>query len=180
MNPKRCVFIIGTNCSGKTTVAKKMIEKLGGASDFRDNVTYTASGVAFAGKYDVKFGGVDYINSTSVLPQLVHKAFQIVDTIVCEGVRLKTYGGNLTTSMYLADRRYIFYLHASLQELEKRVKARTGNENAKLSIHTKTQILECYSSMKKWARNGCYTAVIDTEKMNADEIANLILKVIEK
>nr|DAO46334.1 MAG TPA: antibiotic resistance protein [Caudoviricetes sp.] len=34
--------------------------------------------------------------------------------------------------------------------------------------------------MKKWARNGCYTAVIDTEKMNADEIANLILKVIEK
>lgn len=153
---------------------------MGGVSDFRDNLTYTASGVTFVGKYDVKFGGVDYLNSTSVLAQLVHKAFQNVDTIVLEGVRLKTYGGNLTTSMYIADRRYIFYLHASLQELEKRLKARTGNVNAKLSIHTKTQILECYSSMKKWASNGCYTAVIDTEKMNADEIASLILKVIEK
>lgn len=180
MNPKTCVFIIGTNCSGKTTVAKRMIEKLGGQKGFRDKITYTAGGVAFAGKYDVKFGGVDYLNSTSVLPGLVARAFESVGTIVCEGVRLKSYGDNMTKSMYLADRRYVFYLHASLRELEKRLKARTGNESAKLSIHTKKQILECYSSMRKWNANGCHTAVVDTEKMNADDIASLILKLIGK
>lgn len=179
MNPKTCVFIIGTNCAGKTTVAKTMIEKLGGVSEYRNNITYTGGGVAFAGKYDVKFGGVDSLNSTSILQQVTSEAFQNVDTIICEGCRLKTFGKNLLKAMYLADKRYVFYLHASLEEIEKRLKIRNDN-NKTCSFHTKKQILECYSSIRKWAEYGCKTFVIDTEKMNAEQASSLILKVIRK
>ena len=50
---KTCVFIIGTNASGKSTVARKLIESFGGIESYKDGISSTKDGVAFAGRYDV-------------------------------------------------------------------------------------------------------------------------------
>lgn len=173
---KTCIYLIGTNCSGKTSVAEALIDKLGGIKNYTDGVTYTYGGVAFAGKYSVKYGGVDNLNSTSVLRRVVSSAFRNVDTIICEGVRLKTFGSNLTNAMFLADRRYVFYLHVGYKELCRRLKVRSGRE--KPTTFTLHQYSECFSSLKKWQSYGCNTAVFDTDKCSIDEIAEYIIKLI--
>lgn len=119
-------------------------------------------------------GGVDNLNSTSVLRRVVSTAFRNVDTIICEGVRLKTFGSNLTSAMFLADRRYVLYLHVGYKELCRRLKARSGVE--KPTIFTLRQIQECFNALKKWQSHGCNTAVLDTEKWSIDEIAEYIIK----
>lgn len=173
---KTCVYLIGTNCAGKTSVAKALINKLGGVRACKNGVTYTNGGVAFAGKYDVKYGGVDNLNCTRILADVVSTAFISVDTIICEGVRLKSFGGNLTRAMYLADRRYVFYLHVGVQELRRRLFLRSAtSEPTKETLH---QIKECNSAIKKWQSHGCNTAVFDTEKWSIDEMAECIIKLI--
>ena len=46
---KTCVFIIGTNASGKSTVARKLIESFGGVESYNDGISITRDGIAFAG-----------------------------------------------------------------------------------------------------------------------------------
>ena len=38
---KTCVFIIGTNASGKSTVARKLIESFGGIESYKDGISST-------------------------------------------------------------------------------------------------------------------------------------------
>ncbi len=73
---KTCVFIIGTNASGKSTVARKLIESFGGIESYKDGISSTKDGVAFAGRYDVKYGGVDNLNGTTILRDIVKKAWR--------------------------------------------------------------------------------------------------------
>lgn len=62
---KTCVFICGTNCTGKTTVAKALQARFGGIRATTSDTTYcNDSRACFAGRYktDGKHGGVDVLN----------------------------------------------------------------------------------------------------------------------
>ena len=76
---KTCVFIIGTNASGKSTVARKLIESFGGIESYSNGISSTKDGFAFAGRYDVKYGGVDNLNGTTILRDIVKKALESTD-----------------------------------------------------------------------------------------------------
>lgn len=75
MGDKVCAFIIGTNCTGKTSAVKEVIRMLGGATSADKWLTKVANKEwCFAGKYDEgKFGGVDRWGETKPLANVVKK-----------------------------------------------------------------------------------------------------------
>lgn len=134
---KTCVFIIGTNASGKSTVARKLIESFGGIESYKDGISSTRDGVAFAGRYDVKYGGVDNLNGTTILRDIVKKALESTDCIICEGMRLKCWGPNLTHAMFNADRQIVIFLYAPLKEIQKKA-LRTVERNVEQGYYPRT------------------------------------------
>lgn len=170
---KTCVFIIGTNASGKSTVARKLIERYGGVESYDQGVSHTQQGVAFAGRYDVKFGGVDSLHSTTILRDVVKTALETADCIVCEGMRLKCWGPNLTHAMFNADRQIVIFLYAPLKEIQKRLAERS---NGKLSKDIIRGQRESAHTAKKWQNAGCDVVAIDTTKQSAEQIADFIIQ----
>lgn len=134
---KTCVFIIGTNASGKSTVARKLIESFGGIESYSNGISSTRDGVAFAGRYDVKYGGVDNLNGTTILRDIVKKALESTDCIICEGMRLKCWGPNLTHAMFNADRQIVIFLYAPLEEIQKKAR-RTVERNVEQGYYPGT------------------------------------------
>lgn len=173
---KTCVFIIGTNASGKSTVARKLIERFGGIDSYTDGISSTPAGVAFAGRYDVKYGGVDNLNGTTILRDIVKKALKSTDCIICEGMRLKCWGPNLTHAMFNADRQIVIFLYAPLEEIRKRLAERSNGTLSKDIIRGQR---ESAHSAKKWQAAGCDVVAIDTTKQTADQIADFIINKID-
>lgn len=169
---KTCVFIIGTNASGKSTVARKLIESFGGIESYSNGISSTKDGVAFAGRYDVKYGGVDNLNGTTILRDIVKKALESTDCIICEGMRLKCWGPNLTHAMFNADRQIVIFLYAPLEEIQKRLAERSNGTLNKDIIRGQR---ESAHSAKKWQTAGCDVVAIDTTKQTADQIADFII-----
>ena len=62
---KKCVFITGTNCSGKSSLAWAIITRYGGVDRITNDVSYCKEGIiCFAGRYGVtRYGGVDRITN---------------------------------------------------------------------------------------------------------------------
>ena len=62
---KTCVFISGTNCTGKSSLARELIAQCGGIDHTDEWNTYCGDGVTcFGGKYSMerKYGGIDGFN----------------------------------------------------------------------------------------------------------------------
>lgn len=132
----------------------------------------TKDGVAFAGRYDVKYGGVDNLNGTTILRDIVKKALESTDCIICEGMRLKCWGPNLTHAMFNADRQIVIFLYAPLEEIQKRLAERSNGTLSKDIIRGQR---ESAHSAKKWQTAGCDVVAIDTTKQTADQIADFII-----
>lgn len=169
---KTCIFIIGTNAVGKSTVARKLIERFGGVDNYTDGISHTKQGVCFAGRYNVKFGGVDSLYSTTILRDIVKKALETSDCIVCEGMRLKCWGPNLTHAMFNADRQIVVFLYSPLQEIARRLAERS---NGKLSKDVIRGQRESAHTDKKWQNSGCDVTAIDTTKQTPDQIADFVI-----
>ena len=124
---KTCVFIIGTNAVGKTTLAKELIRRCGGVLREEGRSTVCADGrTVFAGRYaGVKHGGVDGLNETRCLADMAREAFRQHEVFICEGSYMNTFGINLTNALFTADRHLVVFLYAPIAEIDKRLKTRT-------------------------------------------------------
>lgn len=172
---KTVVFITGTNCSGKTSLARALIERFGGVAreeEPEEGVVYSVMKdrrVCFAGRYaGVKFGGVDWLNGTKMLPRLAEYALKEHDVLVCEGVYLNTFGPNLTSTMFQGDNRAIFFLYAPAETLHRRLIHRGGHPLTETIIRKQRQSLR---AAKNFAQTGCLLYCFDTSTVATEEIA---------
>lgn len=184
---KTVVFVCGTNCTGKTTVAKALQQHFGGIVETTADTTYCAdSRVAFAGRYkaDGKHGGVDVLNRTDTLAGIVKNAFRTADIVFCEGSFLDTFGQNLCNAIFAGQRCLYVFLYCNRDELTRRNWARLSdtnrggqrNEVIDRMMNKQRRVL---SSAKKFASIGVPVVSIDSAKVSTDEIVQLILKRLE-
>ena len=171
---KTCVFITGTNCTGKTAVAKALIQMFGGIKEATKEHTFcNDTRVCFAGKYtaDGRFGGVDGFNNTRTLAGVVERGLEICDVIVCEGMYLHSFGLNLTNAMFKADKHLVVFLYADGITIAKRIKERSGN-NIGVAVLPKQR--GASSSAKKWQSIGVPVMAFDTTKHTIEEEAEQV------
>lgn len=175
---KTCVFITGTNGTGKTSVARELIRLFGGvaredtAGDGAIVSVMRDARVVFAGRYEgVKFGGVDYLNATSILPALIAYSFLDHDVFVAEGSYLDTFGPNLTGTMFQAQARLVVCLYADAETLRERVLTRGGKGLTASILKKQRRVL---NNAKKYQQHGCTAICFDTRRMDYREIAREI------
>ena len=181
---KTCVFIIGTNCSGKSTLARGLMAKFGGIITTDNKLTRCVDKrCAFAGKYDKKtaYGGVDTLNATAPLAAIVREGLQVSDVIVCEGSYLDTFGMNLTNAIFEARAQLVVFLYLGSAELQRRLKERSGGVVKDTIIKKQVRCLRC---AEKWKSVGVPVMLIDTGKNNPDQVTeqvyNKIIKLIQQ
>lgn len=175
---KTCVFIIGTNAVGKTSVVRTLIEKFGGIERTTKLATFCKDGRhSFGGEYREQQSqtgcGIDKFNETKVLESVVRAAFDSSDTVFCEGVYLHTFGLNLTNAMFLGERHLVVFLYCPVKEIHRRLLARAGRGITNEAIWKKQ--LCCATSAKKWASIGVPVLSFDTSKQGTAEVAESII-----
>lgn len=172
-----CVFIIGTNCVGKTTLAKEIMRRFGGIKDAKGDTTYCRDKrVTFAGVYKEgsKYGGVDGLGQTKCLAEIVDRALQVSNVCFCDGSYLNTFGVNLTNAIFTAKQQLVVFLYAPVEVIRARLQCRSGGGITK-SIVSKQ--LQAARAAKKWSEIGVPVLCFDTSKITAEDIAT---KIIEK
>lgn len=174
---KTCVFIIGTNCTGKSTLVREIIQRRGGIIRQDKWLTEVAGGLCFAGKYgDCKYGGVDGWGETRPLAEVVGRALEHHDAIICEGSKLHSTGPHLTDALFRADNRIVCMLHADAKTLAKRLQERSGSA---LNDTILKDQKGCARALKRWQQYGVSIMHIDTSVHSPQECAGMILKKIE-
>lgn len=174
---KTCVFIMGTNCTGKTSVARELLRLFGGIASEEESgcglITITGDGkVAFAGRYEgVKFGGVDYLGKTKHLPIVAAYALSRCDCLVCEGMYVSSFGGNLTQTIYQAESRLVVCLYADNETISRRLAERSGT---KITESVMKRQRTCATAAKNYGANGCAVRFFDTAATRTTEIAKFI------
>lgn len=182
---KTCIFITGTNCVGKTSLAKAIIEKHGGIRELQNNVTYlNDGGVCLAGKYTDKgrYGGVDWLSNTRVLASVVEEGLKKADTIICEGSYLDTLGTNLLQAMFKAEKHLVVSLYADRKTIYQRLLQRSngirdnGKRNWERIWRKQTH---CMESAKRWQSIGVPVLQFNTAETTIDEEIEKIINYIK-
>lgn len=171
---KTCIYIIGTNGVGKTTLAKELIKKFGGIKESsRKLTTCNDNETCLAGFYDAdkKYGGVDGLNSTKVLEEIVACALSKYERIICEGSFLNSFGINLTNAIFRAETQLVIFLYAPIPVLNNRLSERSGNKISKSVINKQNG---CLRSARKWAQIGVPVLSFDTSKTDMSLIVESI------
>ena len=173
---KTCVFITGTNCTGKSTLARTLIEQYGGIEKATRLVTYCNDGfTAFGGDYSGSSQtgcGIDKFNETKILQTVVQEALKTREVVICEGVYLHTFGLNLTNAIFEAKRQLVVFLYAPIDVIHRRMLARSGRGITNKAIGQKQ--LGCASSLRKWASIGVPVMYFDTSKVSIPEVAEQV------
>lgn len=178
---KICVFLIGTNLSGKTTTAKMLIHKLGGGIQRTDKtITWCNGNLAMAGRYavDKPHGGVDSLNCTKTLADVVEEALKHKDVVVCEGSYMNTFGINLTNAIFKAERQLVVSLYCDVYEVIRRQRTRPKAKGDIKAIMSKAKM--SLSSASKWASIGVDTMYFNTKEISTEDIVNQIINEINK
>lgn len=166
---KTCVFITGTNSSGKTTLAKALIGLFGGIEEATKELTVCRDRrICFAGRYsdESRYGGVDAFNCTRVLPDIVKMGLERSEVIICEGSYLDTFGNNLTNAMFQAQKYLVIMLYAEGTVLHNRLIERS-KKGCNIGILTKQK--NVLRAVKKWHEIGIPVQCYDTGKLSFDE-----------
>lgn len=174
---KTCVFLIGGNLAGKSTVARALAEKLGGLRECREQITWLGDGNScMAGIYkpDSPHGGVDRLNNTAVLRSVVERGLKDCDLIICEGSFLDTFGNNLTNAIFAAKRQLVVHLWCTPTVLYQRQQSRPNHYGEWDSIIKKHQRVARVSA--KWASIGVPVLRFNTAEKSPETIADEILK----
>ncbi len=178
---KLCVFFNGTNCVGKTSLAKSLANLYGGGnSQITKHLTLCRNNkIAFAGHYreGSRYGGVDGFNSTKCLAEVVEQALAVSDVVVCEGSYFHTIGLNLTNAMFKADKHLVVYLYAPVEVLNARLIARGGKPITPIMVSKQKQ---CLVAARKWASMGVPVLSFDTSKNSPEEIAEAVGRKIDE
>ena len=178
---KTCVFITGTNAVGKSSLAKEIIRNCGGIKQADKTLTICVDErICFAGKYSLtgKFGGVDGFNQTKCLENVVRSGLSNHEVIICEGMYMHSFGLNLTNAAFVADKQLVVFLYAPVDEIHKRLLARSGKGITNESVWKKQQ--NCASSARKWASIGVPVLSFDTSKTTVESIAKNVINKIEE
>ena len=169
---KTCVFITGTNCTGKTTVAKALQQHFGGIRETTSDTTFCHDPrAAFAGIYrdGMKHGGVDLLCKTNTLADIVRRGLQTADVVFCEGSYLDTFGQNLLNAIFAADNQLYVFLYCNRERLTERnremILGRMMNKQRRV-----------LSSAKKYASIGVPVLSFDSDKVSTEEIVRQILE----
>ena len=107
---KKCVFITGTNCSGKSSLAWAIITRYGGV----DRITNDKGS-----------------SCTSRLAEVVEEGLKHRDIIICEGSFLDTFGMNLMNALFKAEQQYVISLYADNLTIFNRLGNRSNGKNGK-------------------------------------------------
>lgn len=173
---KSCVFITGTNCVGKTTLAKEIMRRFGGIKDTSSDTTYCRDKRAtFAGVYreGLKYGGVDRLNETKSLAGIVERALQVSDVCFCEGSYLDTFGINITNAMFKAQQHLYVFLYAPCEVIHRRLQERSGGMITERIVSKQHRTAR---AANKWREIGVPVLCFDTSKTNTEEIAETIIQ----
>lgn len=177
---KTCIFIIGTNCTGKSSLAKAIAEGFGGYGVVSRELTECAdSRVCLAGQYypDKRFGGVDGLNETKGLQHIVHTALVSHECIICEGIKLRNNGPNLTRAIFAADRRLVVFLYAPAVTIHRRLLERNGKGKGATQTILKDQ-QACARSLERWRGMGIPVLWFDTSKTSIEDEARSLINYI--
>lgn len=171
---KTCVLITGTNCVGKTSLAKALIQRYGGIAQSTHTHTFCNDGrTCFAGTYtESRFGGVDKFNQTKCLEGVVQEGLQRCDVVICEGMYLHTFGPNLTNAAFAADKQLVVFLYAPVQVIHQRLLERSGKGMQNNAVWMKQK--NTATAAKKWASIGVPVLAFDTSRVGVDEIAEQV------
>lgn len=176
---KTCVFITGTNGTGKTTFAEALIERYGGRTNITKTLTEVADKrVCFAGPYHPghKYGGVDTFNCTRVLPSIVETGLANHEVIICEGMYLHTFGLNLTNSMFKAQRQLLVFLYAPNAVIKERLIRRSGAAGSSGRGTAFDKVFQkqrnCSVAARKWASIGVPVLAYDTSVKDINAIVD--------
>lgn len=185
---KTCVFITGTNCAGKSTIARCLQNHFGGVKMIDGDITLCEdSRAVFAGKYNAgrKHGGVDALNQTKTLADIVTRGLQQADVIFCEGSYFDTFGMNLLNAMFNAQSFLYVFLYCDGETLMRRHQERllAGNRTGG-GKNSPTDVLRgmlnkqkrTARSAKKWQSIGVPVICIDTSLTTPDEATAKILE----
>ena len=180
---KTCVFICGTNCTGKTTVAKALQARFGGIRATTSDTTYcNDSRACFAGRYktDGKHGGVDVLNRTDTLAGIVKNGLQTADVVFCEGSYLDTFGQNLLNAIFAGEKQLYVFLYCSQKILTERNWARLddknrGGQRQEVIARMMNKQRRVLSSAKKYASIGVPVLTIDSGTTPTEAIVEQIL-----
>jgi len=186
---KTVVLITGTNAVGKSSLAKAIMERMGGVDRTDGDVTYTRyGGVAFAGRYDTRYGGVDRITNekgsscTSSLAGVVEEALRGANTVFCEGMYLNTFGLNLSNALFKGERALVVSLWADPTVIYERVCARSNGKYGSGKRSWKTIIQKQRQAMvaaRKWQSIGVPVLQVNTGEVGPDGLADIVLKKID-
>lgn len=179
---KTLIYITGTNCSGKSTIARKIIEYSGGVTSVEKHcgksVSVCRDNLALAGLYNgVKFGGADGFCETKCFEGVARSVFKSHDTIVFEGMYVNTFGNNLINAAFAAEKQLVVFLYTPAKELQKRLRERSAT---KLDVSFIKRQGNVARAARKWASIGIPLLVIDTSKTSIEESAKQIMDKITK
>lgn len=186
---KTVVLITGTNAVGKSSLAKAIMERKGGVDRTEVDVTYTRGNVAFAGRYDTRYGGVDRITNekgsscTSALAGVVEEALRKADTVFCEGMYLNTFGLNLSNALFKGEKALVVSLWAAPTVIYERVCARSNGKygNGKRAWETiMNKQRQAMVAARKWQSIGVPVLQVNTGEVGPEAIADAVLKKVEE
>lgn len=186
---KTVVLITGTNASGKSSLAKAVMERMGGVDRTEGDVTYTRGNVAFAGRYDTRYGGVDSITNekgsscTSALAGVVEQALRKADTVFCEGMYLNNFGLNLSNALFKGERALVVSLWAAPTVIYERVCARSNGKygNGKRAWETiMNKQRQAMVAARKWQSIGVPVLQVNTGEVGPEAIADAVLKKVDE
>lgn len=174
---KTCIFITGTNCTGKTTLAKALIDRFGGVKSTTKELTIcNDERVAFAGEYATRvFCGVDVLGQTKTLASIVEKALQCAEVVICEGSYLHSFGMNLTNAIFKAQRQHVICLYLPTEVLNRRLSERSGGR-VKATILNKQRA--ALASADKLASIGVPVMRMNTATIGVEREAQVVYDII--
>ena len=186
---KKCVFITGTNCVGKSALAWEIINRYGGFDRILNDVTYCKEGgVCLAGRYgEARYGGVDRIlnekgsSCTSRLAEVVEEGLKHSQVIVCEGSFMNSFGMNLINAMFKAESFLVVNLYIDPLTLYERISKRSPSKNGKRDFKKILAKQKCsMNAAQKWQSIGVKVLQINTAGITLEKETDLVIEEIWK
>lgn len=179
---KTVVFITGTNCVGKSTLARNLIRHYGGIAEETATFTLCAdrrvcfAGTGYGGGAECACG-VDKLGSTRTLADVVKQGLERSNCVICEGSFLNSFGLNLTNAMFAGNNALVVFLYAPISELNNR---RLQRSNRQANGHMVTRQNGAARAAKKWQSIGVHVLAIDTSHKTPNEIADMVINKLHK
>jgi cytidylate kinase len=156
--------MVGCPCSGKTTLARYIIEKNGGIKSEQDGFTVTHNEVVLAGKYSsVAYPGFDRM-------QVFAKPNFECKTLIYEGTSMARFNSE-KIDFLIENNGTVIFLYAPLAVINSRLIERSGERKRK---HLISDIRAVNQYVKKIKEVGLRLLLFDTSKYDTEQIYNEI------